>query len=212
MMLRRRRKSKGQLPPVIPGGSVNLLFKDLANPWKDENGHVFTKVGSGPSVDSYGMRNVVASNNYITTPDAPDLRLTGDFTLEIDLTGYYNSGGHKSLFSKGTPTNGTSLVGQFMIHGTGIYVTSDKGSAYYDVLNAVPLPNPIGKITFVRQGNSFYLYNNKVLLATVSVAGKTFGNNASPLNVNGGPLQYSMGLDTPIKSWKLINGEAVFPT
>jgi hypothetical protein len=212
MIFKRRRIGKKDDRP-IGDSTVSLQFNDLGNPWKEENGRNFTLVGVGGYVEAGMMRNPNGKNSYITTPDASELRLTGDFTLKVGIRGWAISALHTSLYQKGTPGNGVAPVGQFFIYGTeSLYVTSDNGGLY-DVFNGVSLIKNSGSIdlTLVRKNAMLYAYCGNQLVGSTNVAGKTFGNNASPLHINGGDLMYTYGFAGGLDYWELNNGKAIFP-
>lgn len=207
------RKRKRSKPIVVTGSTVSLQFNDPANPWRDDRGHLFTPVG-GANVSNGAMYSSPGTGTYISTPDAPELRLTGDFTLRIGITAWNGSIPHTSVFSKGAPANGTALVGQFFIYDSNkFYATSDKGGSYYDVFNDLPLIKTGGalNLTIVRSGNTLSVYCGTTLVGTANVTGKTFGDNITALNVNGGNLMYTRGFSGRMEYWELSKGVAIFP-
>ncbi len=161
------------VPHHADGTYVNLASGD------------FSRLGAIMGSSDRAIR-LNGSNAQVTVPDALDLRLTGDMTVEFWYRKTAEAGDWQRIVGKGDPTNRN--YGIWEESGAGQHLLFQQyttGSALNFLSNAAI---PLGVWTHVAavvQGNTGYLYINGALDATGTRSG-TVLTSASPLRIGYG--------------------------
>ena len=131
---------------------------------------------------------------YLTVPDAPELRATGDFTIE----GWFyitDTNANQALFGKAP--SGVAPYAHLAINAGGWYFYADTSGTVIQV----PIPsgsvNAWNHIALVRSNGVWTFYQNGVSIGTGG-SGDTFGNNAGPFIVGnwaGGNVPFTGNID-----------------
>jgi hypothetical protein len=184
------------LSPAAPKTVVLMHFNGAngSTTYTDDAGHTATGVGTvsiSTAQSKFGgsaLNIPAAAGNTVTIPDAPELRLTGDFTIEmfVYLTSFANN---PVLISKGT--NGFLEIGT----GGGVIVNADAGGGNLFSTGAVMTLNTWTHIALTKASGSWRVFVNGALIGTVSSA-STWGNVSNPLwigNYQGSSSLYSTG-------------------
>jgi hypothetical protein len=170
---------------LVPGSQVTLpltvtsllMHFDGTTPAQvatDVYGHAFTVAGVAGthSTDtakfgqSYWCNQ---SGSYISTPDASNLELNGDFTIEFWL---YYAGTTGTLMQKGNASIGMA----------GFTVVGDSGATIINLTAAAFgwQTSTWQNVTLVKKGTTWTVYNNGVAMTSVT-SSDTWGVNSSPL-------------------------------
>lgn len=183
--------------------TLALMHFDGANgstTFTDQTGRVWTPSGSAaistatPMFGSGSYSNNGAIQN-VSTPDAPELRLTGDFTIEC----FYRQGTSGSAGIILSKTIGNLARVQWNTNNT-ISVYDDTGTALLTsgTLSAATWYH----VAVVKISGTAKLYINGTLAATSASFG-TFGNSTATFNLGSGQANTSAPMNGSLDEFRL---------
>lgn len=215
-------------PPTQGGGSVDgdlywdkvalLLHMDGANNSTnivDEKGHTMTSVIYGASQSKlstttakFGTAAYLSANLNgggsteagcgISTPDKPELRLTGDFTVEF-FAYPFSLTQNSFLFAKG--------AGNYLqYYNNALYFQASASAPFGGVQTDMAL-NTWHHIAITKEGSTWRVFVEGVLKSTTT-GPVVFGNNASNFIIGNHLDGYSMPFEGRIDEFRITNGVA----
>jgi hypothetical protein len=170
-------------------------LSDIANPSRAFTNYGLTYQSAETVNGSYSLYNPPEPNggdtNMVSTADSPELRLTGDFTVEF---WHYNSGvgstlydgGQQTILGKGEPTGSGGGAETFsIINSYPILMSANGASASASTILQATSTVPLNAWThhcWSRKGTTLKLFLNGILNTSTTWTG-TWGNDAQPLNI-----------------------------
>ncbi len=186
-----------------------LMHFDGANgstTFTDVRGHTFTKTGAAiisTAQSRFGGASYTPNggpSSQISTPDAADLRLDGDFTIEFWARLVEAS---QNCFLLGK--NNSVLQ-----HYNGLlYVRGDQ-NVYMMSPSYGGLYNTWRHIALTRQGNNWRLFLDGTLAELVSRSGDTWGVNSSPLCIGNNTSLADIAVQGFIDELRITKGLALY--
>lgn len=172
--------------PVFQSPTVLLMHFNGANgqtTTTDDYGHTATMSGGAQLTNTqakFGNTSlqVIANGAQCVIPDAPELRLNGDYTIEF--FSYINAFGGDTVFlSKG----GRAFI---ELLGGSLQMALDGSTSGTNVLNngAGLVALQWQHIAMVKKASTYYFFINGNLIGTTTSTG-TFGNTATPVSIGG---------------------------
>ena len=146
------------------------------------------KFGSGDAVFEVGGQSAA---NYLSVPDQPYFRPTGDYT--IDFWTYLDNNAVESDLV-GKPDNATGYCPYLILaSSSGIYFFASSTDGSWDIANSVFFGSISASawhhVAVCRSGNTYYLYVDGMLNATVS-SSSTPMQQTNPLTIGARPTGF----------------------
>lgn len=195
-------------PGSSADGTVLLLHFDGAHggtTFTDEVGHVFSHKGGAMTIageGKFGTASLYPStmeNSEIYTPDAPELRFEGDFTIECWAKIAGN--GNYFLFGKNY-----SVLQHYQGN---LYVRGDSQSYLMNVPYS-GVYNTWRHIALAREGRVWRLFVDGVMIGSVETTRYSWGANPDAFRIGGVSTMASIPLNGYIDEFRAVKGKALY--